>query len=216
LIFFITSAGAAEKRPPQRGFADEAAAVLEEVMRHFYRLWLALPLFFCLFAGNGAVLAENVTILPQFYAYGIAQTFPNLEFQDAKGSWRSLSQYRGQWVLVNLWATWCAPCRKEMPQLDRLQEAFKGTPFHILPISLDNPQTAIRIFPFYQEHGLQNLPILSEQEGTIMRTLRPRGLPSSWLIDPQGRAVGEVIGYARWDSEEAGNLIEYYLQRGQR
>ncbi len=148
-------------------------------------------------------------ILSQFRAYKTPRQIPDLQFEDVKGTTRRLSDYRGQWVLLNLWATWCAPCRKEMPQLDSLQEVFAETNFRILPISIDGPQTAAKILPFYHQYEIKNLPILNDRESKSMKILNPRGLPASWLIGPDGYAVGEVGGYARWDSEEAANLIEH-------
>jgi thiol-disulfide isomerase/thioredoxin len=186
-------------------------------MNCFYRMrraWLAILCGFLLCWGVSLPLyAETVPILPQFVAYNSPRDFPALEFQDAKGTWRSLEDYRGQLVLVNLWATWCAPCRKELPQLDNLQAVYASTGFLVLPLSIDSPQTAPKILNFYREQNLRNLPILHDPTGMTMRLLRPRGLPSSYLIGRDGRALGEIIGYARWDSPEAANLVEAYLQR---
>lgn len=184
-------------------------------MSYIYRIQRLLPRIFCLALLVFALpaQAESVQILPQFHAYKSPRELPNIRFKDTKGNARSIADYRGQWVLINVWATWCAPCRKEMPQLDSLQEAFEDTNFRILPISIDSPQTASKIPGFYREHEIKYLPMLNDDSASVMRTLSPRGLPMSWLIDPRGNAVGEVSGYARWDSEAAGNLIEHYLQK---
>jgi thiol-disulfide isomerase/thioredoxin len=184
-------------------------------MHYPYRILQILPRVFCvlLLLAMPAVAAETVPILPQFQAYATPRSLPSIRFMDAKGTQKTMADYRGQWVLLNLWATWCAPCRKEMPQLDSLQEVFAETNFRILPLSIDSSQTAPKIFTFYHDHQIKNLPILNDPSGMTMAALKPRGLPSSWLIAPDGRAVGEVIGYARWDSDAAGNLIEMYLQR---
>lgn len=158
--------------------------------------------------------AENVRILSQFHAYSAPRQVPDIQFEDVKGAKLRLSDYRGKWILLNMWATWCAPCRKEMPQLDNLQNAFADTPFQILPLSIDSAETAPKILTFYHQFQIKNLPILNDRTAESMKLLKPKGLPTSWLIGPNGMAVGEVTGYSNWDSDEAANLIEHYLQKG--
>ena len=187
-------------------------------MHYPYRKWRIWPGIFLLLAALLVGLparAEMVELLPQYRAYDTPRAMPNLSFQDAKGAWKKISDYRGKWLLVNAWATWCAPCRKEMPELDNLQSAYGEANFQILPISIDSPQTAPRMFQFYHEKQIRNLPLLHDPQGNLMRLMRPRGLPSSWLVNPNGQMVGEIVGYAPWDSDRAANLIEYYLQAKQ-
>ncbi|HCM83009.1 MAG TPA: TlpA disulfide reductase family protein [Alphaproteobacteria bacterium] len=188
--------------------------MVDNVMHYPYRILWIFPRIFCLLLLLAApVQAERVQILSQFHAYKSPRQIPNLSFEDMKGTRKQLSDYRGKWVLINIWATWCAPCRKELPQLDNLQEAFADTNFIILPISIDSPQTAAKILTFYHERDLKNLPILIDRTAAVMKIMRPSGLPVSWLVSPSGMAVGEVTGYASWDSDSAANLIEYYLQQ---
>lgn len=188
-------------------------------MRHHYPKSRVLPLFFCAFCAwvtlffHAPLHAETVAILPQFNEYPSPRNFPNLEFKDVNGNTHQLSEYRGNLLLVNLWATWCLPCRKEMRGLDSLQDVFAGTKLKILPISLDNPNNASKISDFFQDIKVKNLPILNDYTSEIMHELKPPGLPTSYLIGPDGRALGSVVGYANWDSPEAGNLIEAYLPK---
>lgn len=184
-------------------------------MHYPYRILSLLPRIFCLCLLVFAMpaQAERVQILPQFQAYKKPRQMPDLTFVDVKGAGRKLSDYRGKWVLMNIWATWCAPCRKELPQLDNLQEAFADANFLILPVSIDSAETAPKILTFYHQYDLKNLPVLHDRDGKSIKLMSPRGLPTSWLISPSGYAVGEITGYASWDSDAAANLIEMYLQQ---
>ncbi len=172
------------------------------------RIFFALAL--CL---ASAARAETVEILPQFNAYDTPRDMSGLAFQDAKGNWRHISDYRGKLVLLNLWATWCVPCLREMPALDDLQGVYKNTELIVLPVSLDRTSNADKIFDFYRHSYIKHLPVLNDPDMQLMRALHPDGLPTSYLITPDGRAVGKVEGFAPWDSPQAANLIESYLQK---
>lgn len=182
-----------------------------------YRKLGILPQVFCLlYLLLSPAHAEDVPLLPQFQAFDAPRDLGDLPFEDAKGKEKSLSDYRGHWVLLNLWATWCAPCRQEMPALDNLQNAFTDhqvAHLVVLPLSVDDAETRTHVFDFFHELNIKHLPILSDGGLNVLKRLHPRGLPTSWLINPNGKAVGEVEGFVQWDSPEAGNLIQYYLQK---
>ena len=132
---------------------------------------------------------------------------PDLEFLDARDRPLKLSSFVGKTVLVNLWATWCPPCVKEMPSLDRLQAALPMNRFLIVPISLDGPSKP-KVVPFYREEKLTNLGIYYDKLKKAMSTLDVTLLPTSILIDPDGREVGRIEGDADWDSPEGMLLLE--------
>jgi thiol-disulfide isomerase/thioredoxin len=135
---------------------------------------------------------------------------PQRGFVDGAGNPVSLADFRGQVVLLNFWATWCAPCVEEMPSLDRLQATLGGRGFTVVALSQDFDGAA-KVPPFYEKLGLAHLDIYLDPKGETMRGFSVQGLPTTILIDREGRAVGALTGPAEWDSPEAVALIEHYL-----
>ena len=132
---------------------------------------------------------------------------PDLEFLDADDRPMRLADSTGKVRLVNLWATWCAPCVKEMPSLDRLQAELPKNRFLVLPISLDGPSRP-KVAPFYREQKLAHLGIFYDKGRKAMATLGVTLLPTSILVDPAGRELGRIEGDADWDSPEAIALLK--------
>ena len=137
---------------------------------------------------------------------------PEFSFFNRQGRRLSLEDYRGKVVLLNIWATWCPPCREEMPSLDRLQSRLGGRGFEVLALSTDR-QGADVVWPFYQRAGIQSLEIFIDQTGAAEAALKIPGLPTSMLIDRSGAAVAVRVGPAQWDNEEIIALIEQELVR---
>jgi thiol-disulfide isomerase/thioredoxin len=127
---------------------------------------------------------------------------PDTPFVDAAGAQRTLADFRGRWVLVNLWATWCAPCLEEMPALDRLQAKLGGPEFEVVAISLDREgrEVAER---YRRELGLQHLAFYQDSTMRMTGAFRAPGLPATMLIDPEGREIARLLGPAEWDGDEA-------------
>ena len=123
----------------------------------------------------------------------------------------TLADYEGQVLLVNFWATWCAPCVEEMPALDALQAELGGEDFQVLVVSNDRNGLEM-VEPFYEEQGLENLGIWLDPRGHLMRAFETRGLPTSFVIDRDGQVVARAEGAAPWDSEEAVTLLRWYLE----
>src|SRR5216683_4193135 len=117
------------------------------------------------------------------------RSVPDLRFVDGDGRATSLGDFRGRVVLLNLWATWCVPCRREMPALDRLQAKLGGADFVVLPLSIDRGGLP-PVKRFYEELGLQALGIFVDQSGAAMRELATPGIPTTLLVDRQGREIG--------------------------
>jgi len=129
-----------------------------------------------------------------------------IAFADAQGEPRSLADFRGKVVLLNVWATWCVPCRKEIPALDRLGAILRGEDFAVVAVSVDRRGIdAVR--RLFAELDVQSLPIYSDPSGQAMRTVRAVGLPISLVIDREGREVGRAIGPAAWD---AGATVAFF------
>lgn len=128
-------------------------------------------------------------------------------FLDADDKPLTLADYKGKVVLVNFWATWCAPCVKEMPSLDKLQGEIGKDRFAILPLSLDGPSRP-KVKPFYEEKKLANLGIFFDKNKKAMQSLDVSVLPTSILVDKDGREIARLEGEADWDKPEALALMK--------
>ena len=136
---------------------------------------------------------------------------PSLGFIDGDGRAMTFADFRGRMVLLNLWATWCVPCRKEMPTLDGLQAKLGGPDFQVVPLSIDRQGLAV-VKPFYKELGLKSLRIYVDQSGKAAGDLGAIGIPTTLLVDRDGREIGRKVGPAQWDSPETVEMIRQYLK----
>jgi thiol-disulfide isomerase/thioredoxin len=129
------------------------------------------------------------------------RALPAFEFSDSGGRIRTLAGFRGRPILLNIWATWCVPCREEMPSLDRLQSLVGKSQLLVLPLSIDQQGAAI-VSHFYQELGLKDLDIYLDPAANSSRMLNTIGIPTTLLIDRNGEEIGRKIGAEEWDSPE--------------
>ncbi|MGV6804308.1 MAG: TlpA family protein disulfide reductase [Ruegeria sp.] len=134
-----------------------------------------------------------------------AQPVSAAPFVDFDGNEHRLSDWQGKYVLVNFWATWCAPCRKEMPQLDALQGEFGGDAFEVVTIAVRSPRPGME--KFFEDAGVQNLPLYEDASMTLSREMGVLGLPITVLLDPEGREIGRVRGDAEWYSDSARAIV---------
>ena len=133
-----------------------------------------------------------------------------IAFTAADGSARTLADFAGRVVLLNFWATWCVPCVEEMPALDRLQGALGGPGFEVVALSIDRQGKEL-VVPFLARLKINRLAVYLDPPGRSMRALGVRGLPTTLLIDRQGREVGRLEGAADWDAPAAQTLIRHYM-----
>ena len=135
---------------------------------------------------------------------------PDLAFEDAEGKSKKLSDWRGRTVLVNLWATWCVPCRKEMPALENLQTRLGGPNFAVVAVNIDtrDPEKPKN---FLKEANLTRLGYFSDPKAKVFQDLkatgRALGMPTSVLVDGEGCEIATIAGPAEWDSDDAVKLI---------
>ncbi len=170
-------------------------------------------------AGTAAVVSSGITRelargpLAAFLVKPERKALADLSFQDGEGKALSLAGWKGRVVLINLWATWCAPCRKEMPALAALQAKLGSKDFEVVAISVDRKGVEASA-AFLKETGAGALKLYVEPSAKILNDLKALGLPATVLVDRQGREIGRLLGPAEWDSPEAVKLIEAALAEG--
>jgi thiol-disulfide isomerase/thioredoxin len=140
-----------------------------------------------------------------FIVHDAPKPIAAIQFENADGQPRSLADFGGKVVLLNIWATWCVPCRKEMPTLDRLQAKLGGSDFEVVALSIDRRMDEVR--KFFAEVGIQKLMMYRDSSAKATRELGAVGLPTTLLADREGREVGRLIGPAEWDSPEMAEFI---------
>jgi thiol-disulfide isomerase/thioredoxin len=134
----------------------------------------------------------------------------DLNFSDGLGRPTRLSAFRGRTVLLNVWATWCTPCREEMPTLDRLQATLGGRGFEVVGLSVDNDGLAA-VQAFYQPLHIRHLTPYIDSAGEAMATLVATGIPLTLLIDAEGREIGRKLGPAVWDDAALVALLRSHI-----
>jgi thiol-disulfide isomerase/thioredoxin len=141
-----------------------------------------------------------------FVVKGERKPVPEVIFTPEKGDATSLKAWKGRVVLVNLWATWCAPCRKEMPALAALQKELGSKDFEVVAISVDRKGIEASA-QFLKEVGASALNLYADPSTDTLSKFQAVGLPASILIDREGREIGRLLGPAEWNSPEAKALI---------
>lgn len=132
---------------------------------------------------------------------------PTMTFKAPDGAEMQLSEYKGKVILVNIWATWCAPCIAEMPMLDELQAQKGGDDFEVVTISLD--RTAVEAQQWLEKNNINNLPLWHDSSYAVSAKLALPGLPTSIFYNRQGREIARIPGEVDWTSEEALALVDY-------
>ena len=134
-----------------------------------------------------------------------AQAAPAFLAKDMAGQSHTLADYRGKVVLLNFWASWCPPCREEMPSLDRLNAKRRSATFEVVALSLDSPEKSQAFLRAIQAQTLRGY---TDHQGGALRTLGLVSVPTTLLIDAKGREIGRTVGPAAWDGPAALNLID--------
>ena len=174
----------------QRNPADPACRASAELTRRL------APLV------RGEVAAVSIATSPA--------RLPDLAFADASGKPVTLAHFRGRTVLLNLWATWCVPCRREMPALDALQEKLGGEAFQVVAVNIDT-RNLDKPKAWLDEVGIKRLGYYADPSAKVFQDLKAVGkavgMPTTLLIDPNGCELGVLAGPAEWASEDAVRLI---------
>ncbi|MCH8239705.1 MAG: TlpA family protein disulfide reductase [Proteobacteria bacterium] len=157
--------------------------------------------------------AYSVGEMITFVASAVPKDIPEIEFVTDDGTATSLDAWRGKVVLLNLWATWCGPCRKEMPTLDRLKAELGGAEFDVVALSVDRGGLE-KPRKFLQEIKVRHLKLYNNSSGKVTSALKVIGMPTTLLINAQGQQIGRLVGPAEWDSKDALALIGAAIAAG--
>lgn len=176
------------------------------------RLAIAGTVVFLMVAmvGIGGVAAADIMPVAERQVVKLGEPAPNFQLRDMNDRLVSLSDLRGKVVLLNFWATWCGPCRVEMPAMEQLYRMFSRKDFEILAVSTD-AQGAVITRPFQQENRL-TFPILHDPDYRVGLNYGARSLPMTFLIDRQGIIRHQVFGARDWEAPEAQQLVQMLMK----
>jgi thiol-disulfide isomerase/thioredoxin len=212
----MIAAGPSAKRPPHRAFGPAAPGPAGSrsagsdpggsgrLFASFGTVAVALLL------AVGAALAAEPDLKPgEFIAASPPQPAPELSFQDLSGNWVALADFKGKLVLLNLWATWCQPCLKEMPSLEKLQGSREDK-LTVAAVSEDRGGKNV-VEPFIAKLGLDKVKPYLDPKSAVGHAFSVRGLPTTLIIDSGGKVVGRVEGAAEWDSDKMATVLQPFL-----
>ena len=199
----MIAAGPPSKRPPHIAFAGGGFA---GGLASFGTLLLVLLLVL-----SGGVAADDAKIkLGEFIPSDPPQPAPEVVFADLDGKTVRLDDFLGKPLIVNLWATWCQPCVREMPSLQRLQAQFDGK-LVVAAVSEDRGGAKL-VTPFIAEHDLKKLKVYLDPKSELGHAFEVRGLPTSIVINAKGRVVGRLEGAAEWDSDKILSVLKPLIE----
>jgi len=158
-------------------------------------------------AKTGPLVGLNKGAMAAFLVHPKPRDLPDFTFETGDGATKSLADFHGKVVLLNIWATWCVPCREEMPQLNALQADLGGKDFQVAAVNIDRggPDKARN---FLNETSATDITLYTDPSGKLFSTLKAVGMPTTLLIDRDGKEIGRLVGPADWASPEAKKLIE--------
>jgi thiol-disulfide isomerase/thioredoxin len=163
-------------------------------------------------AGSGPLVGLNKGAMAAFVIRPKPQTLPDITIADAGGAAKPLSDFAGKVVLLNIWATWCHPCREEMSTLDRLQAELGGKDFEVVAVNIDKGGSE-KAKTFLQETGVTKLALYTDPSSKLFATLKTVGMPTTLLLNREGEEIGRLVGPAVWDSPAAVALIKAAIER---
>ncbi len=145
-----------------------------------------------------------------FVIHEAPRPLSEVKFDGGDGQQLTLADFRGRTVLLNIWATWCVPCREEMPTLDALEAQLGGPGFEVVPLSVDRAGPEV-VRKFYAEIGVRHLGLYIDSSMRATFDLQAPGLPTTLLIDAEGRELGRLVGSAEWDAPEMIAFLKSHL-----
>jgi len=158
-------------------------------------------------SGTGPLAGLNKGAMAPLVVKSKPVDLPPFTFMAADGTPTTLADFSGKVVLLNIWATWCVPCREEMPALDKLKTKLGGKDFQVVAVNIDKGGPG-KAATFLKETGATNLALYTDPSGKLFATLKAVGMPTTLIIDRQGREIARLVGPADWASPEAIKVIE--------
>lgn len=155
----------------------------------------------------GIAVASAQQMPKNFILHEAPKPIASIAFEDGQGRPRTMAEFRGKVVLLNIWATWCGPWRREMPSLDRLQGLLGGADFEVVALSIDRAGLEV-VRKFYADVGIHNLAIYVDSSGRATRELATVGVPATLLIDRDGREIRRLVGPAEWDEPDIVQFLK--------
>lgn len=195
------------KQPASRGGIAAAGAVLLVIV---WAIWANFP------PQSTKEDATHPPILGDMQNFTLSsQTspVPQTTFRDGNGNTLGLADFAGKILVVNFWATWCFPCIREIPTLDRLQGQLGGEDFEVIAMSQDREGADV-VRAFFTRTKVKNLKIYVDAKGKFAAAFAVRGLPTTLVLDRGGRELGRISGIAEWDGRDARDLIEFFMRKG--
>ena len=163
--------------------------------------------------GSASALASARVSAPESLAvHDAARVLPPIQFASASGE-RSLADFRGRVVVLNLWATWCPPCREEMPTLDALQAELGGEDLAVVALSVDQAGPEI-VRDFYADTGVKHLGVYNDASMGVMADVRARGVPTTLVLDRRGREIARLTGSTDWSSPRMLRYLRGVIEAG--
>ena len=157
---------------------------------------------FLMTATSLAMAAPSESSGPQgFLLWATPNDVAQISFEDSDGTPFTLAVFEGKLILLNIWATWCGPCREEMPTLDALQAELGSDDFEVVALSIDRKGVEI-VNEFYQEIGIEHLAPYIDKTGMASADLGAVGIPTTLLLDRQGKEIGRLVGEAEWNTQD--------------
>ena len=156
------------------------------------------------------VLANDLPDLKNLVVHKIPKTYDNVIFLDDADEEINIQNLNSELIILNFWATWCEPCKEEMPSLDRLQQKYDKQDFQILAISVDRGPKKKSV-NFFNEYEIQNIDLFFDDKNNIPREVKAAGLPFSFFIDQEGNQIAKFIGPTQWDSNYFQDYIDSNL-----
>lgn len=170
--------------------------------RRARRSWWVVPGLLLAFTGVPAATESP----DRLNVHATPRPVPEITFENGDGEPMTLADFRGKVVVLNVWATWCPPCRRELPTLDRLQAELGGERFEVLALSIDSAGPSV-VREFFSEEGIEHLVLYIDTSARALPHLDIRGIPTTLVVDAEGREVARLIGEADWATPA---MLDYF------
>lgn len=148
----------------------------------------------------------------RFTSYKTPEPMPDFQFKTAFDKDMTFDDFKGQWVILNLWATWCPPCLVEMPSLQEIQNKYSGQGVKVVAISLDRNMDGKKLRDFLSRKGFGPIAAYYGDGKVAMKLFAMRGLPTTYILEPGGRAIGSISGEIDWTKDDATALIDSLIK----